>query len=103
MVVEPHVRIDDDSGTASDGGLFYVENLPPETLMVGLAQASIERFKKHARNAESTALLSAPEVLAHVFTGTGAAIPGIGGKLLQIGGDATTGRGLVIVQTAGND
>ncbi len=99
MVVEPHVRIDDASGTASDGGLFYVENLPPETLMVGLAQASIERFKKNSRSPESAALLSAPEVLAHVFAGQGAAQPGIVGKLLQIGGDATTGRGLVMVQS----
>jgi CRISPR-associated protein Cmr4 len=98
MVVEPHVRINDESGTADDGGLFYVENLPPETLMVGLAQASIERHKKHSRTAESAALLTAPEVLAKVFAGDGQAIPGIGGKLLQIGGDATTGRGLVLVQ-----
>lgn len=100
MVVEPHVRIDDASGTASDGGLFYVENLPPETLMAGLVQASIERFKKNSRNTDSAALMNAPEVLAHVFAGAGAAIPGIGGKLLQIGGDATTGRGLVLVQSA---
>jgi CRISPR-associated protein Cmr4 len=100
MVVEPHVRIDDASGTASDGGLFYVENLPPETLMVGLAQASIERFKKNSRTADSNALLSAPEVLAHVFAGASSTTPGIGGKLLQIGGDATTGRGLVMVQAA---
>lgn len=100
MVVEPHVRIDDDSGTAADGGLFYVENLPPETLMVGLAQASIERFKKHSRTIDSAALLSAPEVLAKVFAGQGDALPGIGGKLLQIGGDASTGRGLVLVQIA---
>ncbi len=99
MVVEPHVRIDDDSGTASDGGLFYVENLPPETLMVGLAQASIERFKKNSRSTESAALLDAPEVLAHVFAGQANGLPGIGGKLLQIGGDATTGRGLVMVQS----
>jgi len=98
MVVEPHVRIDDDSGTASDGGLFYVENLPPETLMVGLAQASIERFKKHSRNSDSAALLNAPDILANVFVGQGDTLPGIGGKLLQIGGDATTGRGLVLVQ-----
>ena len=97
MVVEPHVRINDESGTADDGGLFYVENLPPETLMVGLAQASIERFKKDSRNKESLALLDAPEVLAKVFVGQGEALPGIGGKLLQIGGDATTGRGLVLV------
>ncbi len=99
MVVEPHVRIDNETGTASDGGLFYVENLPPETLMVGLAQASIERFKKNSRSNESAALLSAPEVLNHVFAGAGDAQPGIGGKLLQIGGDATTGRGLVMVQS----
>lgn len=100
MVVEPHVRINDESGTADDGGLFYVENLPPETLMVGLAQASVERYKKGSRNAESAELLSAPKVLARVFDGDGSTLPGIGGKLLQMGGDATTGRGLVLVQPA---
>lgn len=100
MVVEPHVRINDESGTADDGGLFYVENLPPETLMVGLAQASIERFKKGSRDSDSAALLNAPEVLTKVFAGQADALPGIGGKLLQIGGDATTGRGLVLVQAA---
>lgn len=100
MVVEPHVRIDDDSGTASDGGLFYVENLPPETLMVGLAQASVERFKKDSRRSDSSALLTAPQVLQTVLAGQGAELPGISGKLLQMGGDATTGRGLVLVQAA---
>ncbi len=100
MVVEPHVRIDDDSGTASDGGLFYVENLPPETLMVGLAQASIERFKKGSRSSDSVDLLNANQVLANVFEGAGDQQSGISGKLLQIGGDATTGRGLVLVQSA---
>lgn len=100
MVVEPHVRIDDDSGTASDGGLFYVENLPPETLMVGLAQASIERFKKNSRHNDSVPLFQAGEVLHQVFAGGNNDTPGIDGKLLQIGGDATTGRGLVLVQAA---
>jgi CRISPR-associated protein Cmr4 len=98
MVVEPHVRINDESGTAEAGGLFYVENLPPETLMVGLAQASIERFKKGSRHSDSAALLSATQILGEVFAGQDATQPGIGGKLLQIGGDATTGRGLVLVQ-----
>lgn len=100
MVVEPHVRINDESGTADDGGLFYVENLPPETLMVGLAQASIERYKKD--NKPDTTL-TAPEVLALVFVGQGEHQSGIDGKLLQIGGDATTGRGLVLVQAVGNN
>lgn len=99
MVVEPHVRIDDESGTAADGGLFYVENLPPETLMVGLAQASIERFKTGSRNGDSAPLFQAAEVLTQVFFGGGNNTPGISGKLLQIGGDASTGRGLVIVQS----
>ena len=36
-------------------------------------------------------------MLAKVFTGQSDALPGIGGKLLQIGGDASTGRGLVLV------
>ncbi len=57
MVVEPHVRIDDESGTADDGGLFYTENLPPETVMVGLTQASVERFKKDSRKDDSPPLL----------------------------------------------
>lgn len=101
MVVEPHVRINDESGTADDGGLFYVENLPPETLMVGLAQASIERFKKGSRREDSPALLTALDVLTKVFDGEKATtLAGIGGELLQIGGDATTGRGLVLVHTA---
>lgn len=95
MVVEPHVRINDESGTADDGGLFYVENLPPETLMVGLAQASIERFKKGSQPTET---LTAVQVLGQVFAGGEDNTPGIRGKLLQIGGDATTGRGLVLVQ-----
>lgn len=82
-VVEPHVRIDNATGTASDGGLFYTENLPPESLMLGSLMASRER-SGHAET-------EAAAVLAHV---TGA----IDGALLQVGGDATTGRGLVMAR-----
>jgi CRISPR-associated protein Cmr4 len=79
-VVEPHVRIDNKTGTASDGGLFYTENLPPESLLLGSLMASRERSGKGE--------LAAEAVLGQV---KGA----IDGKLLQVGGDATTGRGLV--------
>ena len=79
-VVEPHVRIDDKTGAAKDTGLFYTENLPPETLMLGSLMASRERSGKAETEAEV--------VLSQV---SGA----IDGKLLQVGGDATTGRGLV--------
>lgn len=79
-VVEPHVRIDNDSGAAAKTGLFYTENLPPEALMLGSLMASRERSGK--------AEMAAEAVLAQV---KGA----IDGQLLQVGGDATTGRGLV--------
>lgn len=43
MLVEPHVRIDPDTGTAKEGGLFYTENLPPESLLVAPMLASQTR------------------------------------------------------------
>lgn len=79
-VVEPHVRINNTTGAADDGGLFYTENLPPETLMLGSLMASRERSGKAETPAET--------VLEHVTKA-------IDGQLLQVGGDATTGRGLV--------
>ncbi len=82
-VVEPHVRIDDDTGTAEGGGLFFTENLPPETLLVSLMMASDAR-KKDAE-------LKAPAIVDKVCSV-------FNQKLLQIGGDATTGRGQVILR-----
>ena len=61
-VVEPHVRIDDESGTAEDGGLFFTENLPPESLMVSLAMASIERRKKGDANGSRKSALEILEL-----------------------------------------
>jgi CRISPR-associated protein Cmr4 len=82
-LVEPHVRICEKTGTASDGGLFYTENLPPESLMLAPLLASATRSK--ADN------LDADVVLAKLRTA-------LDGKLVQIGGDATTGRGLVMLK-----
>jgi len=82
MLVEPHVRIDDVTGTASDGGLFYTENLPPESLLIAPLLAS------QTRSGSQDETIDAVTVLARMKTVLNA-------KLLQIGGDATTGRGLV--------
>lgn len=83
MLVEPHVRIDEKTGTASDGGLFYTENLPPESLLIAAMLASQTRTgKKDDR-------MDAMEVHTKIKTV-------LNGKLLQIGGDVTTGRGLVV-------
>ncbi|AWP22286.1 type III-B CRISPR module RAMP protein Cmr4 [Acidiferrobacter sp. SPIII_3] len=83
MLVEPHVRIEEKTGTAKDGGLFYTENLPPESLMIAPILASKTRTGKDEEPAES--------VMAKIRNV-------IDGKLLQIGGDATTGRGLVVAK-----
>lgn len=40
MLVEPHVRIDDTTGAADSGGLFYTENLPPESILIAPLMAS---------------------------------------------------------------
>jgi len=95
-LVEPHVRIDDVSGTADDGGLFYTENVPPEALFVAPVLASKERVKKGSDNQGMDATGVMGE-LAGVFKSE---------QLVQIGGDATTGRGLVVVRLyrkEGND
>lgn len=88
MLVEPHVRIDEATGTASDGGLFYTENLPPESLLIAPLMASKTRTGKKDNHLEAE----------EVFT---TLKPLLDGRLLQIGGDATTGRGLVIAKVEG--
>jgi CRISPR-associated protein Cmr4 len=95
-VVEPHVRIDGDTGTAAKGALFYTENLPPESLLAGLVLASVERRK----GKDTEGLMDATSVLAAVLQG-GEGLIGLADRLLQVGGDATTGRGLIVVHPAG--
>jgi len=82
MLVEPHVCIDKATGTAKDGGLFYTENLPPEALLVAPLLASQTRKGKGEQSRAEVVMAQIKAV--------------IDGKLLQIGGDATTGRGLVV-------
>jgi len=82
MLIEPHVRIEDETGTASDGGLFYTENLPPESLLIAPLLAS------QTRSGKLEELIDAITDMAHIKAV-------LQSKLLQVGGDATTGRGLV--------
>lgn len=88
--VEPHVRIDDKTGTADDGGLFYTENLPPEALLLAPLLCSAERSGRDDG-------LGADAVLATVLEGKDG-IAALDGLLLQVGGDATTGRGQVLLR-----
>lgn len=82
MLIEPHVRIDDTTGTASDGGLFYTENLPPEALLIAPLMASQTRSGKAEEKIEAIQVMAHMKAVLH-------------SQLLQVGGDATTGRGLV--------
>jgi CRISPR-associated protein Cmr4 len=93
-VVEPHVRIDDTTGTADGGGLFYTENLPPESLMLALLMAS------DVRSGRANGIKTATDVVKAVIDGVNGA-GGLDKQLLQIGGDATTGRGQVLVRFVG--
>lgn len=86
MFVEPHVCIDPDTGTAKGTGLFYTENLPPESLLIAPLLASQTRSGKDESPAEVVM-----EQIRMV----------IDGKLLQIGGDVTTGRGLIVAKVEG--
>ena len=82
MLIEPHVRIDDTTGTADGGGLFYTENLPPESLLIAPLLASQTRSGKAEEKIEAIQVMAHMKAVLH-------------SKLLQVGGDATTGRGLV--------
>ncbi|MFQ5745454.1 MAG: RAMP superfamily CRISPR-associated protein [Acidobacteriota bacterium] len=92
-IVEPHVRIADETGAADDGGLFYTENLPPESLLVSLVMASHER-KKGADAKE------ARDVLKTVMGGPGNGARPFEGSMIQVGGDSTTGRGQILLRFA---
>lgn len=83
-VVESHVRIDDRTGTAADGGLFYTENLPPESILI--APLLTSRSRNHSgKNRDAGDVMCQMKNVLH-------------DKLLQIGGDSTTGRGLVVTR-----
>ena len=83
-LVESHVRIDHETGTASSRGLFYTENLPPESVLLAPMMASATRTGRGQQTAAG-AVMHLLKTALH-------------GKTLQIGGDATTGRGLVSLQ-----
>lgn len=95
-VVEAHVAIDNETGAAKSGALFYTENLPPETLLAGLLLSSVERQSKG--NSRDNPI-GAEKILCMVLHDEGER-KGLSDRLLQVGGDATTGRGLVVVHAA---
>lgn len=88
-VVEPHVRIDDDTGTADDGGFFYAEHLPPDSLLWSLVGVAGARAR-----GEIEAEWRNPDRVARYLRDA------LDQKPVQVGAEATTGRGLVHVRFA---
>ncbi len=83
--VAQHVRINDETGTATDGALFNQENVPSETFFYARIHAFNER---RPRAAESR---NASEALAEFKKK-------VDGHSFQFGGDASTGLGYCTVR-----
>lgn len=89
--VEAHVKINDKTGTAQEGALFYTENLPPESILLSTVMTSHERFSKKNKPDE-------PKQASIIL---GLVSKELEGATIQMGGDATTGRGLISVTFTG--
>lgn len=96
-VVEPHVKIDDVSGTADGGALFYTENLPPESLLFTVLMASQERYK---RGDSADNRLDASQIMNTLVNGN-ENWQALQSRMVQFGGDATTGRGQIVCTIVG--
>lgn len=83
--VNARIRINPKTGTVDKetGGLFYEENLPPETVLYGFV------FTSNSRQPESKKQMTAEEVLELLTNGS--MFP----EVFQLGGNTTIGRGLL--------
>lgn len=76
MEITPHIRLDDEKKTVARGALWYEETLPVETLLVGLA--IVQKVEQSGVGVDKVR-----EAVADVTR-----------TPLQVGGNATVGRGL---------
>jgi len=83
--VVARVRLEYETKTVAPGALFYEEFLPPETLLYSVDIAGRSRNR------------DAPLEPAGVLQTLDASMP----KVLQIGGNETTGKGLCAVRLSG--
>lgn len=86
--IAQHVRINDATGTADDGGLFNQENVPAETLFYAVIHASPGRSAAHRQKTPEAALKALSERIAAQR------------ETIQIGGDGTTGLGYCTARLA---
>lgn len=83
--VQTHVRLDPETKTVQTRALWTTESLPVDTLLYAPLMATDSRAKNVA--------MKAPEILNKVA--------GLGLDRVQLGGDETTGQGIVALRIAG--
>lgn len=94
-VVEPHVKINDETGTAEGTAFFYAEHLPPDSVLWSLVGIGRPRMKRDTETKSNE-----PAILSTLGLPDAAAVgqyllKQLDGKAMQVGAEATTGRGLV--------
>lgn len=80
LPIQPHIRIDNDTGTVSSGALWYEENLSPETVLYVCLNAQPPRYDQFKGTPD--------EMLTKLLDGLFDERP-----WLQIGGNETVGMG----------
>ncbi len=90
--VTARIRLQENSKTVEDGGLWYEEALPTETILSGIALAT------PTKDARLTTAIGRDTLRSdEIFS----ALTDLTSTVIQLGGKATVGRGLCRVQLAG--
>lgn len=90
--VSARIRLQENSKTVVDGGLWYEEALPTETILSGIVMATPHKDEK-VRN-----ILGYDLTPERIFK----ALAALGNTAIQLGGKATVGRGFCRVLLVGN-
>ncbi|HZO75961.1 MAG TPA: type III-B CRISPR module RAMP protein Cmr4 [Ktedonobacteraceae bacterium] len=92
--VTARIRLQENSKTVVDGGLWYEEALPTETILSGIVMATPHKDENgHAIQIQGHDLTA-----ERIFK----ALKGLGNTTIQLGGKATVGRGICHVQLVDN-
>jgi len=93
--VNARIALEYETKTTKDGALFYVETLPPETVFYSLLIADHPRKKRNKEGKFEEPVLSTTEEVQTYVTKE------INSAILQIGGEASTGKGFCRVAVGG--
>lgn len=84
--VQTQIKIDEETGTASDGALRYEELLPSDSILYSVVMYDTAAFANKVQD-EIKAKIQAETIKNHVER--------VFDSFMQVGGDATLGRGMV--------